>query len=137
MRIREEDLPLRLVGRIVRPGDLEFLRSLIAENPGASRNQLAHEVCRLWSWNKPNGTPRGVSAKLLLLKLHDSGLLKLPPEPQNRRGVKRPRTPSNPAHYPKLTPTVKKQVRSIRTQLSHLTNRPNYAVLANNLFLRT
>lgn len=79
MRIREEDLPLRLIGRVVRPEDLVFLRSLLAANPNANRNQLANEVCRLWSWNKPNGTPKVISAKLLLLKLHDSGLLELPP----------------------------------------------------------
>jgi hypothetical protein len=78
------------VGRIVRPEDLEFLRSLIAENPGANRNQLAHEVCRLWSWNKPNGTPKAISAGQLLLKLHDSGLLELPPalhRPNNHRNI--------------------------------------------------
>lgn len=79
MRIREEDLPLRLVGRVVIPEDLVFLRSLLADNPNLNRNQLAHEVCRAWSWNKPNGTPKAISAKQLFLKLHDSGLLELPP----------------------------------------------------------
>ena len=79
MRIREEDLPLRLVGRIVRPEDLDFLRSLLVSKPGLNRNQLAYEVCRAWGWNKPNGTPKEISAKQLLFKLHDSGLLELPP----------------------------------------------------------
>jgi len=79
VRIREEDLPLRLLGRIVRPEDLMFLRSLIVNNPGADHAQLANEVCRIWSWNKPNGTPRVTSAKLFLRKLHDAGLLELPP----------------------------------------------------------
>ena len=69
---------LRLVGRIAKPEDLEFLRSLITANPGATRAQLAYEACRVWSWNKPNDTPKVISAKQLLLKLNDSGLLELP-----------------------------------------------------------
>jgi len=102
VRIREEDLPLRLVGRIVRPEDLEFLRSLITDNPGSNRTELAYQVCRAWSWSKPNGTPRVINARLLLLKLHDCGLLKLPTD-GDPLGTKSRRTTSSPKHTPKRT----------------------------------
>jgi len=117
LRIRQEDLPIRLEGRIVGPEDLEFLRSFIAANPYATRTQLADDLCRLWSWNKPNGTPRTASARVLLLRLHDSGLLQLPMNLQKRQGVKRPRsTPSleqnsmpTTAQRPKKTPCIREQ----------------------------
>lgn len=76
--VKAEDLPRRLVGRIISLEDLKFLRSLIADNPGTTRAQLSAAVCRAWSWNKPNGTPKVLSANQLLRKLHDSGLLELP-----------------------------------------------------------
>lgn len=95
MRIREEALPLRLLGRIVTPEDLEFIRLLIVQNPGYTRNQLSFELCRAWSWNKPNGTPKDISAKQLLIRLGESGLIELPPARHRRSGCKSaPRTPA-------------------------------------------
>ncbi len=108
MRIREEDLPLRLVGRIVRPEDIGFLRSLLAGKPGTDLAQLASEICRIWSWNKPNGALRVANAKLLLLKLHDSGLLTIPQARQDRRGTTT-RSPSVPGYSQKPSPTTAAQ----------------------------
>ena len=95
MRIREEDLPLCLLARVVTPEDLQFIRLLIAQNPEWSRNQLAFELCRVWSWNKPNGDPKDISAKQLLIRLDESGLIELPPA-RHRYSVCRsaPRTPA-------------------------------------------
>ena len=75
MRIREEDLPLRLLARVITPQDLQFIRSLITENPEWNRDQLALEICRAWSWNKPSGDPKDISAKQLLIRLDESGLI--------------------------------------------------------------
>jgi len=73
--------------------DLELIRLLIAQNPGANRNQLSFEICRAWSWNKPNGTPKDISAKQLLIRLDESGLIDLPPARHFRSGCKAaPRT---------------------------------------------
>lgn len=95
MRIREEDLPLRLLARVITPEDLQFIRLLIARHPDWNRNQLAFEICRIWSWNKPNGAPKDISAKQLLIRLDESGLISLPP-PRSRRSICKgaPRTPA-------------------------------------------
>ena len=95
MRIKEEDLPLRLLARVVTPEDLQFIRSLIIENPEWNRNQLAFEICRAWSWNKPSGDPKDISAKQLLIRLGESSLINLPPASHRRSICKSaPRTPA-------------------------------------------
>lgn len=77
--IREEDLPLPLLGRVVTPEDLQYIRLLISRNPEWNRNQLACEICRAWSWNKPSGAAKDISAKQFLIRLDESGLIRLPP----------------------------------------------------------
>jgi hypothetical protein len=56
-----------------------FLRSLIAQHPGASRRKLSLDVCAAWGWVQPNGTPRDAVCRGLLLALSRAGHLTLPP----------------------------------------------------------
>lgn len=65
-------------GREIRQGELEFLRELIACNPGLSRNALSLEVCRLWNWVQPNGQLRDMVCRSLMLALHRAGHIQLP-----------------------------------------------------------
>jgi len=65
-------------GRQIRETDVVFLRELIAQNPALSRRRLSVKVCEAWQWVQPNGQPRDMVCRGLLLALHRAGHLELP-----------------------------------------------------------
>lgn len=72
------DVLLSFRGREIRAEDVEFLRRLIAENPGLSRYRLSVLVCAAWNWVQPNGHPRDMVCRSLMLRLHRAGHIQLP-----------------------------------------------------------
>ena len=48
----------RYRGREVTTEDIGFIRTLVAENPGASRRALSATLCEAWQWKQANGTLR-------------------------------------------------------------------------------
>jgi hypothetical protein len=74
-------------GREVTEADVVFIRGLIARHGDASRRQLSQLLCRAWNWVQPNGALRDMVCRGLMLALHRSGHIQLPP---------RRRTPNNP-----------------------------------------
>jgi Domain of unknown function (DUF4338) len=81
------DVLLSYRGRDVTCADLEFIRDLCAAHRGASRRQLSQLLCAAWGWTQPNGAPRDMVCRGLMLALARAGHLELPP-------VRR--TPRNP-----------------------------------------
>jgi hypothetical protein len=73
------DVLLTHRGRPVTADEVSFLRSLIAGHPEASRRRLSIEVCSAWGWTQPNGAPRDVVCRGLLLALARAGHIELPP----------------------------------------------------------
>jgi hypothetical protein len=69
---------VRYRGREVLPADIEFVRELIAREPGLSRRALSLKLCEAWNWVQPNGTPRDMVARGLLIELQRQGLVELP-----------------------------------------------------------
>lgn len=65
-------------GRQVSAGDIEFIRRLIAEHPQLSRRRLSAKLCQVWNWVQPNGQPRDMVARSLMLELHRAGHIELP-----------------------------------------------------------
>ena len=65
-------------GREIRAEDLEQIRQLLAAHPGLSRRQLSGRLCALWHWVQPNGTPKDMVCRSLMLLLHRRGLIALP-----------------------------------------------------------
>ena len=65
-------------GRPIGPADVAFLRELIAQHPDLSRRRLSVKVCEAWHWVQPNGQPRDMVCRSLLLALHRAGHLELP-----------------------------------------------------------
>jgi hypothetical protein len=65
-------------GRPIGPADVAFLRELIAQNSDLSRRRLSVKVCEAWHWVQPNGQPRDMVCRSLLLALHRAGHLELP-----------------------------------------------------------
>ena len=77
--MQETDFPRLVQGRMVTLEDLEATRRLIADNPQSSRHNLASLLCHLWEWYNPAGKIKLKSARELLDKLHNAGLIGLPP----------------------------------------------------------
>ena len=67
-----------LQGRELTCTDIEFIRQLIAENPGWSRRQLSIALSTTWQWRNANGALKDMACRSLLVKLHDRGEIELP-----------------------------------------------------------
>ena len=70
---------LRYRGRVVTAADVEFIRELIASDPEASRRRLSEKLCAAWGWVQPNGAPRSMVCRGLMLALSRAGHIELPP----------------------------------------------------------
>jgi hypothetical protein len=57
---------------------VEFIRQLIVAHPEATRRRLSLLVCEAWGWKQPNGAPRDMVCRGLLLGLHRAGHIELP-----------------------------------------------------------
>jgi len=66
-------------GRQVSVAEIAFIRQLIAEHPRLSRRRLSARLCQAWNWVQPNGQPRDMVARSLMLELHRAGHIELPP----------------------------------------------------------
>lgn len=75
----DEDTPLAYRHRVITAADVAFIRALIAAHPTASRRALSTKLCEAWHWVQPNGMPRDMVARGLMLFLHRAGLIALPP----------------------------------------------------------
>jgi len=68
-----------LQGRELGSAELTQIRTLRATQPGWSRYRLSRELCRLWDWRTATGQLKDMAARTLLGKLHERGLVELPP----------------------------------------------------------
>src|ERR1700683_5200519 len=69
----------RYRGRTVTTEEIDFIRRLIAEHPTESRRRLSEKLCEAWQWKQSNGAPRDMVCRGLLLMLHRTGKIELPP----------------------------------------------------------
>ena len=72
------DVKLRYRGRVVTGADVAFIDKLITEHPTASRRALSKKLCEAWNWVQPNGAPRDMVCRGLMLELHRAGQIELP-----------------------------------------------------------
>lgn len=73
------DMVLRYRGREVDQEDVELIRGLIARHSSASRRSLSQKLCEVWDWRQSNGALRDMVCRGLMLALHRSGHIELPP----------------------------------------------------------
>lgn len=66
-------------GRVISTEDVAFIRELIASQPEASRWRLSRDLCASWGWVQENGALRDQLCRTLMLSLHRSGHIELPP----------------------------------------------------------
>jgi Druantia protein DruA len=57
---------------------VDFIRQLIVAHPEATRRRLSLLVCEAWGWKQPNGAPRDMVCRGLLLGLDRAGHIALP-----------------------------------------------------------
>lgn len=76
---------VRYRGRAVTEEDIAGIRRLIADHPGESRRALSRRVCEAWGWRQPNGALRDMVCRGLMLALHRTGRITLPPIRQRNR----------------------------------------------------
>lgn len=73
------DVVLEYRGRRVAAADIKLIKELIAEHPESSRRALSRKLCEAWGWFQPNGSPRDMVCRSLMLALHRAGHIELPP----------------------------------------------------------
>jgi hypothetical protein len=71
--------PICLQGRTLSADDLALVRALIAQHPDWHRTALSRHLCQVWNWHNGAGRIKDMAARTLLLKLHQRGLIQLPP----------------------------------------------------------
>lgn len=76
---------VRYCGRDFSGSEMEALRRLIAEHPDKNRLSLSRMVCQLFDWLKPDGGLKEMSCRVAMLRMHEDGLIQLPP-PQKGNG---------------------------------------------------
>jgi hypothetical protein len=98
-------------GRRVTESDLTQIRALIAAHPQASRRALSKKLCEVWQWVQPNGSPRDMVCRGLMLGLHRGGLIVLPA---------RQRNPPNPLACRRRPRAAQIDRTAVRTRLREL-----------------
>jgi hypothetical protein len=69
----------RLCGREFTDTELTDIRQCIAEHPQANRAQLSRMVCERLDWRRIDGRPKDMSCRVAMLRMHERGLIELPP----------------------------------------------------------
>jgi hypothetical protein len=106
------DVLLSFRGRQITETDAAFLRELIARNPGLTRRRLSVKVCQAWNWVQPNGQPRDMVCRGLMLALHRAGHIELP--------AKRQSPPNNAIAHRRVAPVQSYDTTPIEMSLASL-----------------
>lgn len=75
---------MKYCGRQFEPSEVEFIRSLIAEQPGISRYKLSLLTCEQLNWRRQDGRLKDMSCRVALLRMQADGLLELPKARRSR-----------------------------------------------------
>jgi hypothetical protein len=95
---------LLVQGRRLQPADLQCIRQFRDANPHWSRRRLSRELAIHWAWRNPVGQLKDMAARTLLVKLHQRGLIDLPPRRQTPTNRMRGGAPSPVALEPPAGP---------------------------------
>ena len=78
----------RYCGRDFAAEEIALIRALIAADPTRSRAALSRLTCQALAWYKPDGGLKDMSARVVMRRMHNDGLITLPP-PRNPRPATR------------------------------------------------
>lgn len=95
-------------GRLFASGEIDLIRQIVSDFPRLSQHELAHTVCELLDWRRPNGGLKSPECVELLDRLRQAG--RLPALPALRktksRGAHRTRCESTSDPQPPLSGTL-------------------------------
>jgi len=98
----------RSCGREFSPEEVSIIQEVVDTCGGISRNELAHTVCELLEWKRPNGRLKSRECLELLEQLERKGIVELPEKRQDGNRAPRKqmaaRKPDEP--YSRLTGSV-------------------------------
>jgi hypothetical protein len=79
-------------GRALSDAELKLVRQIVGDFPGLSQLELAHTICELLDWRRPNGNLKGPECVDFLRKLESRERLPALPPPQKTKpsGAHRP-----------------------------------------------
>ena len=97
--------PLRYCGRTFTESEVEAIRHLIADTPGANRARLSRLVCEQMEWRRADGHIKQMSCRVAMLRMQADGLIQLP-KPRNGNGNGRSYGRRTPEAEPEIGPTV-------------------------------
>ena len=96
---------MRYCGREFTAVEVKEINQLINANPKANRSALSRYVCELLDWYRHDGRLKDMSCRVAMLRMHEDGLLQLPP-PGNGNNNGKPYTRRSNQTAPKLSPVV-------------------------------
>ena len=85
-------LPITIRRRIISQPELEFIQATVNAHWDKGRTQISKILCQEWNWFQPNGRPKDMACREILLTLHRNGLLDIPPGKHDGRNLKRNRS---------------------------------------------
>jgi len=69
---------IRYSGKTFSEDDIQLIKEIIAANPQMTRAALSREVCRQLKWYKPDGGLKEMRCRVVMIKMHNDLLIKLP-----------------------------------------------------------
>ena len=105
------NLEITYRGKHISQNNITFIQELIDTNPGESRRSLSKKLCEAWGWVQPNGALRDMVCRGLMLELHRSGLIILPPKKTN---------PENPFLHRKKPSSIQIDTTPLLTSVSRM-----------------
>jgi len=79
---------MKYCGKEFSDADLTKIRKIISANPEYHRNKLSIKVCEAFEWRKPDGDYKTMSCRVAMLRMHRSGVIKLPPPRRKGPSIK-------------------------------------------------
>ena len=65
------------------------MQALIKDNPQFNRSQLSKKVCTMFQWLKPDGKLKDMSCRVAMLRMHEDGLISLPPPTNKKQPIRK------------------------------------------------
>lgn len=74
-------------GRVFTAGEINWIRNYITANPQLHRLALSRVIAQDLRWFAPDGRPKEMSCRVAMLRMHQNGLICLPPPKRKNRPV--------------------------------------------------
>jgi hypothetical protein len=81
--------PIVVQGQVLSPSQIDQVRQLFEQHPDMLRTPASKLLCQMWDWLDELGRPKDMACRLLLRKLEQRGLVRLPAKASNGGGARK------------------------------------------------